>query len=196
MSQINPEAFRVYENEGYVPGKNCRRVIKKYTEHPECIGVRNARDFDRHLTIAAEISERFDIPEDKVYLLFSISARKPLDKFEKNSELYNNILKRIANSLNKNERITAKMIEFWLCEEGIPLKTKTVSPGKVAKKVNLPDDLIQTGSIKTRIQALKSVLTTGQISILNDIMMKYDHDDELGAISLALIWAKERMENE
>jgi len=196
MANINPEAFHIFENTGEAPGAQCRKVFHKFETYSEACGLRNPKDFRNHISIAQEISEKFNIPEDKIYLLFSITARKPLDKFQPGSDLWKNMLKRIADSIDKNERVTKTMIETWLYDEGIPLKTKTISPGKVAKKVNLPDDLIQTGSIKTRIQALKSVLTSGQISILNDIMVKHNHDDELGALSLALIWPAERMKDE
>ena len=148
------------------------------------------------IELCEEISKKFDIDEDKVYLLFSMTAAKPLKKFKPGSELWNNILKNIAISINNNERITRKQIEFWLCENGIPLKTEIISPGRIAKKVMVNPEIIQTGDLKSRINSLKSALTPGQVAILNDIMKLYDHDDELGAMSLALIWAKERIKNE
>lgn len=174
----------------------CPELVHKFKQYSAACGLGNPKDLENWIEIAEEISSKHNIHEDKVYLLFSKTAAKPLKRFKRDSGVWNNVLKSIAGALNQNQKVTKKMVEFWLCENGVPLKTETVLPGKIAKKVIIDPSVVTTGDIKGKIYALKSALTPGQIQILNEIMVRFDHEDEIGAVSLALIWAKERMDNE
>jgi len=174
----------------------CPELVHKWEMNAAACGLGNPKHIAFWRSVAIEISEKYSIHIDLVYLLFKKSASLKLKPFKQGSDVWNYVICQIGEAIKRNEDVTTKRVESWLIEAGVPLKVKTVSPGKVAKRFNLPDDLIQTGSIKTKIHALKQVLTPGQISILNDIMVKHNHDDELGALSLALIWAAERMKDE
>jgi hypothetical protein len=184
----------------------CPELFHKFKNYSESCGLGNPKDMERHILISEDISKEFDIHVDKVYLLFPMTASKKLAKYPPESDIRKNVTKKIVDAINNNVRVTSKAVEIWLHEEGVPLKFTTVSPAKIAKKVDLSPEMftgtpslkqvVSNGDINKKILALKSALTPGQITILNEIMAKYNHDDELGALSLALIWAKEKMENE
>lgn len=186
----------------------CPELFHKFKVYSESCGIGNPKDMERHIQIVEEISEEFDIHEDKIYLLFPMTSSKKLAKYPKDSKVRKNVTQKIVNAINDNNRVTSKTVDLWLHDEGVPIRLKPVSPAKIAKKVDIDPaifnqnnhsemaSVVGSGDIKSKIYALKSALTPGQLSILNDIMLKYDHNDELGAISLALIWAKERLENE
>lgn len=186
----------------------CPELFHKFKVYSEACGIGNPRDMERHIAIAEEMSKEFGVHEDKIYLLFPMTASKKLSKYPADSKIRKTVTKKIINAIEENNRVTSKTVDIWLHEEGVPIKLKPISPAKIAKKVDIDptifnqngysktSSVIEAGDIKTKISALKSALTPGQVAILNDIMLKYDHNDELGAISLALIWAKERMANE
>jgi len=174
----------------------CPELFHKFKQYSAACGLGNERDMQNFIDFAEEISRNYKIQEDKVYLLFSITAAKPLFKFDKSSKIRKCVVDKVVDQINKNNRVTKKQVDFWLFNEGVPIKTESVSPAKIAKVVMVDSDIVKASDIKTKRNSLISSLTPGQIQILNDIMAKYNHDDEIGAISLALIWAKERMQNE
>ena len=175
----------------------CPELFHKFKEYSEACGLGDPNDFQRHINICAEISDRFKVEVDKVYLLFSKTASKPVTKLGKQNPVREKILKNIEGFLNDNKRITKKQIEFWLYENGEgELKTSSIPPNKKAKKVMLdPKPILANGDLTSKLQALKSILTAGQLSILHDVMAEQDKDDELAALSLVLIWAKEHLDH-
>lgn len=193
---LNPEYYHNFEKTGKAGLDNCPKLFTKFAEYADACGLGNANDFRRHIEIAAEISTKYDIPVDKVYLLFSKTASKPISKFPKESPIREKAIQKISESINRNIRVPKRVVEYYLYEEGVPIKQETVSPARVAKKVMADPAVVSAGDLKSKIYALKSALTPGQIQILNDVMKTHGHDDEIGAISLVLIWAKERMSNE
>lgn len=174
----------------------CPEFWVKVRQYGEACGLCDERLAMKYIELVDEIVEKYKVETDRVYLNFSYTASKPINKFKPGHPIRNEVLKHIAIHSKNNERVTQRHVKYWLYDSGVPLKTDIIEPGKIAKKVMVDPKILQNGDLKSKLSALKSALTPGQIQILNDIMTKYNHDDEIGAISLALIWAKERMDNE
>lgn len=197
---INPEKLHKFEDDPDAPISNgvCGPVIRKFKQYSEACGLGNPKDWDRHIRICESLSNDFGIHVDKIYLLFSMSASRLVDKLGDKSGVRQKITVKIADSIKNNERVTKKMVEFWLYESGdLSIKQDIVNPRSVAKRVNIADfPTLNENSLTSKIKGLKAVLTTGQLEIVRDVMVKYDKDNELSALSMILVWGKQRMKGD
>lgn len=171
----------------------CPEIFHKFKKYSEACGLGNPKDFQDHIDICTEISKAFNIEEDRIYLLFSKTASRPLTKFPKTSLIRQDVLKKVADSVKSNKRVTKKHVDFWLYDKGEPIKTESVPITKAAKKVMMAPPTSNNGGVKERVSALIYALSPPQTQILRDAMVQFELDDELAAVSRAIILLKESM---
>lgn len=184
----------------------CGDLYRKWKqEHNFCgLGPSAAKAIDKYLEFSDDICSKYELNEADVHDYLPQTAAMPLLKFKEDNEYRNELLKSVVDRIKQGEKVTKRDVDYIIYSgsQQFPQKhTQALKRPHVKKiqksgKKSLANVGIQGDSINSKIYALKTfVLTSGQNQIVRDVMIKYDKDNELAALALILIWAKEHMES-
>ena len=172
----------------------CIDFWKKWKKEPNFCGLgrQTARTHDKYLSFVEDFTKEHGFIEEIVYQNVPLSSIKPLLTFKEDSDIRKRATKQIAQTLNDKHAITSKYVKFLI---GIDPNTKPlVKPPLMAAASEIPKEALDNKRLTDKIRLIKSVLTSGQIGILLEIIEKEGLDNEYDALTKALIWAKERYE--
>jgi hypothetical protein len=171
----------------------CPELVHKVALYKDACGLKDADKLLYLRDIAEELCRDYEIEEiDLVFLLFRPTSCWELRKLKKFPDIRKNVIQEIVKKIKHHEIVTEKFVK-QLILKSTPgyVETPHVNVGKVNRTVMLKQFPVIENNLTSKINALKSILTPGQIGILNQIMIKYDLDDEIAALSKALILVKE-----
>ena len=171
----------------------CPELIHKVEKYSEACGLGDPKNLKEHAKICREIKEKYNIDhEDRIYLLFHPTASKPLRRLPSTSLIREAVMKNIADFVKSNKKVSKKQVEFWLYEQGEPLKTEKVNPLNAARKVMLkPSATALTPELSKLGHLRVAIGCTPYISVLHRAMKFYEQEDELGAVlSILSEWAR------
>jgi hypothetical protein len=173
---------------------NCYKVIKKRTEDPEnaCIvGPGMRRRMKRYIEFVEDFCKDFEIDPELFVINAPQSAVEPLLSYQKESDVYINASKKIAHSIKSKHGVTRRIVQSFMGIKPIPPKIRT----SISLNPATPR-LIIRGNKKSEItiknQTLLSITDPPYIAILQDIMKKYDLDNEYAAYIKILTMVKVR----
>lgn len=177
----------------------CPELFKKVELYAEACGLGDPKDIRDHSSLCQEIQREYDVDNvDRIFLMFSRTASKPIRKLPKKSLIREAALKKVADYVKENKRVTNKHVEFWLYEQGEPIKTEKVARLDTARNVLVKPSAASIKIQSSRLGCLRSAIeNTPYISVLHKAMKYYKQEDELGA-ALCIIaeWAKNHAEEE
>lgn len=174
----------------------CVELYTKWKKEPNFCGLGNQEsNYIRHyIEFVAEFSKEFDISEDIVYKNAPRSALKRLLQFDNKSEVRKKVTLVIADTLRQKKSVTGKFVNAAIgikCPPGPFVEDPKVI---VAPMSDEHREVVANNCVKDKIRLITNVLTTGQMSILLEIMEIEDLDNEYAALSRIIIWAKERVD--
>lgn len=168
---------------------HCVEFWRKWKKEPNFCGLGkgSAKSYDRYLQFADEMSSKFDIPVETIYLNAPSGAVKPVLRFKKEGELYRGAMKKIATTLKGKQAVTLKYTNSIL---GIVSESKPVVD--VIPKAEIAAVVDKT-TLSGKIRMINSVLSVGHKKILQEIIGSEHLDNEYEALLIALKWAGERI---
>lgn len=172
---------------------HCTDFFRKWKREPNFCGVGSstAKNIDRYINFVEDFSKEYGIEESIVHRNAPMGAIKPILKFKPDSDLRKQATKKIAQTLNSKQAISEKYV-LTIIGASVPEPKKFI-PSPIAATAELAQDALKSNTIKDKIRLLNSVLTTGQLKILNDVMTKHELDNEYEAIALVIKWAGEKI---
>ena len=176
--------------------QKCVDYFRKWKKEPNFCGVGKATEntINKYLEFVEEFAGEYKFDTELLYRNAPQTAIKPLLKFKKDSDLRLKARKQIAQTLTDKHAISAKYVNFLIGIDPTP-KPLAVNP-IVQATAEIPKEVFTKNTVKDKLRILSSALTPGQMGILSDVAEKKDLDDEYAALSLVLIWAKERLKDE
>ena len=169
----------------------CAELYKKWKKEPNFCGLgkSEASSVNKYIEFVEDFSKEYGIEESIVYRNAPRTAIKPLLKFKKDSDIRKNAAKKISQVLNDKHAITGTYVGAVI---GMIPQPKTFVKSPMVISSEGVTDSFQKSSIKDKVRLITSVLTTGQMNIVIDVMKKQHLDNEYEAISLIIKWAPER----
>jgi hypothetical protein len=173
----------------------CSDLYKKWKVEPNFCGLGKveANYIDKYISFVEEFAKQFDIPEDVVYRNAPRSAVKPILRFRKDSAVRQAAVQAVADTLKGKHSVTSKFVNANI---GVQLKPQKMveAPKVIVAPISEPHRLqIDSNNIKDKMRLITSVLTTGQMMVLTNVMIFAELDNEYEALSLIIKWAAERI---
>ena len=151
------------------------------------LGDNEYRMVTKYLDFVEEFTERYGFTEDFVYVNCPRHAVYPALKFKRGSDIRTKVMDEINKTLKDKRSISRKFIELIM---GVSPPMKKI-PVPIVPKSEIPSVALTKNLVADKIRLLNSVLTTGQIRILNSCMEKHQLNNEYEAISKILSdWSK------
>jgi hypothetical protein len=171
----------------------CIEFFREWKKKPNFCGLgKTAADgINKYLILAEDIADTNEIPVESVYHNVQETAVKSLLRFNPDSDIRKRAIKEIGKLLKSKQGITGKYVNTILI--GLTPRPKAFVQPTQRYRAEPATDTSKRTDITNKIRLLKSVLTSGQIKILNDIMVRENLDNEYEALSWVIIWAEKQM---
>jgi len=175
---------------------HCVDFWRKWKREPNFCGLgkKSSRSYDAYIEFVEDFSKRYSIPQEIVYLNVPHASVCDLLRFKEDSDIRKRAQEEIANVLRERKSVTRAYVRARL---GIISEPRAaVVPPIVAAASGISKEVYDTTRVKDRIRLLNNAISTAERVVLIEIMKREGLDNEYEALGKALIWAKERIENE
>jgi hypothetical protein len=176
---------------------HCAEFFQKWKKEPNFCGVgrATAQKIDRYIDFVEGFSKEYKIPEEVIVYNAPMGAVSELLRYKEDVEIRKDAEKQIAKVLTEDKKaITSNYVKHII---GITPKTKPIFKSPVvAAASGISKAVMDTTRVQDRVRLINNASTSGQKNILLEIMSREGLDNEYDAYTKALIWAKERMDND
>jgi hypothetical protein len=171
---------------------HCADFFRKWKKEPNFCGLGKTacNAIEKYLEFADEFSEEHGIDVGVVYRNVPQTAVKPIMKFKRDSDIRQRATKMIAQTVKDKHAVTGKYVNTIMGIDATPKKF-TPSPIQFTSEPSTP--ATKTDKIKDKIRLLTSILTTGQLEVLQRVMKEKELDNEYEALAVVIKWSAERL---
>ena len=171
----------------------CVDLYKKWKKEPNFCGLGNkeATLVNSYIEFVEEFSKDTGISEEIIYRNAPRTAVKAILKFKKDSDIRTRVTKEIEKILKSKQAITTRFVSNAI---GILPATKPFVKSPIAITLSgASADATRTNEVRDKVRLITSALSSGQLKTLNEVMERYELNNEYEAIALVIKWAKERV---
>jgi len=180
---------------------HCVDFFCKWKEEPNFCGIGKAaaRDIERYLDFVEGVSTKSDLPTSLFYKYIPVSSAKPILTFKEESGLRQTAVDKIIDEVKKQRCVSLKNVKKYLhidqkSDMATAVKKSHMKHPRVM--VSISKDT-KDSQLQEKIRLLKDrILTSGQISILQEYARVYHKDNEYAALTSILIQISSMMKVE